>query len=78
MGMSISEQNKRYIETLMVLGAIPNCNMGSLIESEIDIRNYHDVASKFMKNFEREVKVLEFLDLIDDGDYEGLNKFTRL
>lgn len=76
MSISISEQNKRYIETLMVLGAIPNCNMGSLIESEIDIRNYHDVASKFMKNFEREVKVLEFLDLIYDGDYEGLNKFV--
>lgn len=76
MDMSISEQNKRYIETLLVLGAIPNYNMGNLIESGIDIRNYHETTSKFIKNFYREMKILEFLDITYDGDYKGLNKFV--
>lgn len=78
MGEKQGQKNKEYIETLLILGAIPShdfSNLRDLIESEVDIRRYHEIALKFIPDFKEEVRMLEYLDFIYLENYKGLSKF---
>lgn len=80
MGEKQGQKNREYIETLLILGAIPShdfSNLKDLIESEVDIRKYHETALKFIPDFKEEIRMLEYLDFIYLENYKGLNKFLR-